>query len=215
MIIRVHAEQMIFNDIILVSLPDLYSFIAYREVSAMIWVRLYLPNALFYIKTEEDVIINMKAIINQLLPIIESVTNENLVIGWFGLKYFVQRDTYQNFINAVIPLSYIDIYYAMSLLYIVTSNASDRMLDALSHIDIIEYPGDPFVTGFLREAAHVQIKNLATPIGVYQYELSNGTCTEEFQKNSRLLLCKSSLRIGSSRSIFEYFEAWNTLLSQT
>jgi hypothetical protein len=104
----------------------------------MIWVRSYLPNTLFYIKTKDNAIINMKAIINRLLPTFGNVKNENLVIGWFGLEHSVQRGIYQKFINAIIPPSYVDIYYAMSLLYIVTSKASDHMLDTLNHVDISE-----------------------------------------------------------------------------
>jgi hypothetical protein len=211
---RIRAEQTIFSDVIQVSIPDIYSFIAYKELSAMMWIKSYLPNAPFYIKTEDDVIINMKAIIDKLLPIIESVINENLIIGWFGLEHSVQRGTYQKFIDAVLPPVYLDISYAMSLLYVVTSKASDRMLDTLSHVDSIEHSGDLFVTGFLRDAAQVQIKNLAASVGDYRYELSNGACTEEFQKNSKLLLCTSSLHIGSNHSVSEYFKAWNLLLSQ-
>lgn len=156
---RIYAEQTIFADIIHVSVPDLNSFIAYKELSAMIWVRTYLPNALFYIKTEDNAIINIKSVINRLLPVIESVMNDNIIIGWFGSDHYVQQSSYQKFIDVVIPPRLVDIYYAMSLLYIVTSRASDRMLETLNYIHTIEQPGDSFVTGFLRDAAHVQIRN--------------------------------------------------------
>ncbi len=211
---RLRAEQMIFGDVIHVSIPDTDSFSAYKELSAMIWIRSYLPNVPFYIKTDDDVILNMPVVIDKLFPIIESVKNEYLIIGWFGIEHTVQRGTYQKFVDAVLPPLHVDLSYAMSLLYIVTSKASDRMLDAVSHVDFIEQPGDPFVTGTLRDAAHVQIKNLAAFIGDYQYDLSNGTCSEKFQNNSKLLLCTASLRIGLRPSVPEYFKAWNILLSQ-
>jgi hypothetical protein len=212
---RIHAEQMIFDDVIHVSLPDIDSFIAYKELSAMIWIRTYLPNALFYIKTEDNVIMNINIIVYKLLPIIQNVQNENLVIGWFGSEHVIQRGKYQKFINAVISPSYMNLSYAMSLLYVVTSKASDRMLDTLNNVGLIELPGDPFVTGILRDAAHVQIKNLASNTEDYRYELSNDVCSKEFEKNGQLLLCTSSLlNIGSRNSIPEYFEAWDKLLSQ-
>ncbi|CAF3113213.1 unnamed protein product [Rotaria sp. Silwood2] len=208
---RIHAEQLIFDDVIQVSIPDMYSFIAYREFSIMLWVKLYLPNAPFYIKTEDNVIINMKLIINTFLPTIEHTRNENVVIGWFGSEHSVPRGLYQKFIDAVLPPSTVDLHYAMSLLYVVTSRASDRMLDAISHVNLIEHPGDPFVTGILRDAAHVQMKNLATSPENYRYELTNAACGKALEKNSKLLMCTPLLSV---HSIQEYFNAWNILLSQ-
>jgi hypothetical protein len=208
---RIRAEQMIFNDVIRVSIPDTNSFMAYKELSAMIWVRSYLPNALFYIKTEEVVIMNINAIVNKLLPVIQSVQNEHLVIGWFGSGHITQRRMYEEFINAVISTSSVKLNYAMSLLYIVTSKASDRMLDLLIDIEFIELPGDLFLTGLLREAAHVQIKNLATDTKDYPYQITNGVCPEELEQNVNLLFCTSSLHFGLQYSMLEYFDAWNKL----
>jgi len=214
MLRRIRTEQILFDDVIQVSLPDLYSFTAYKELSAMMWVRSYFPNAPFYIKTEDEVIMNLNAVIKKLLPTIEPYIETSLVIGWFGTKHSIPRGTYQKYINAVMsPLS-VDLYYAMSLLYIVTSQASDRMLDAISHVEDIQHPGDPFVTGILRDIADVPIKNLATSIEDYRYELSHGGCDQAFEKNSKLLFCTSSLHNGSSHSIPEYFQAWDILLSQ-
>ncbi|CAF1359740.1 unnamed protein product [Rotaria sordida] len=208
---RIHAEQLLFDDVIQVHIPDMYSFIAYRELSAMLWVRSYLPRASFYIKTEDNVIINMKFIINKFLPTIERTTNKNIVIGWFGSEHSIPRGRYQKFINIVLPPSDFNLQYAMSLLYIVTSRASDRMLDAISHVNRIEHPGDPFVTGILRDVAHVQIKNLATSPENYSYKLSNETCGKALETNSKLLFCTSPLLI---KSVDEYFKAWHILLSQ-
>jgi hypothetical protein len=211
---RTRTEQILFDDVIQVSIPDMYSYSAYKELSAMMWVRSYLPNAPFYIKTEDDVIVNMKALVNHLLPTIEQISTGNLVIGWFGSEHLIPRSTYQKFVDAVLPPTTVDLQYAMSLLYAVTSKGADNMLDALSHVEFIEHPGDPFVTGILRDAAHVQINNLASSPKNYKYELANGPCREAFEKNSKLLLCTSSLHVGSSHSVTEYFEAWNTLVSQ-
>ncbi|CAF1520774.1 unnamed protein product [Rotaria sp. Silwood1] len=208
---RIHAEQLIFDDVIQVSMPDMYSFIAYRELSAMLWVKSYLPNVPFYIKTEDNVIINMKLIINKFLPTIERITKENVVIGWFGLEHSVSRGRYQKFIDAMLPPLNVDLHYAMSLLYIITSRASDRMLDAISHINLIEHPGDPFVTGILRDAAHVQMKNLATFSEDFKYVLSNGACGKTLEKNSKLLFCTP---LSSMYTIHDYFDAWNIILSQ-
>jgi hypothetical protein len=89
------------------------------------------------------------------------------------------------------------------------------MLNKLTNIEFIELPGDAFVTGLLRDIAHVQIKNLASNTkDDYQYQVTNGGCPEEFKNNPKLLLCTSSLRFGSEFSVREYFEAWNILLSQ-
>jgi hypothetical protein len=81
---RIRMEQNVFDDVIQVTVPDMYSFSAYKELSAMMWVRSYLPEIPFYIKTEDDVILNMKVFIDQLLPTIESVSSQHMVIGWFG-----------------------------------------------------------------------------------------------------------------------------------
>ena len=62
---------MIFTDVIHVSIPDMYSFTAYKELFAIMWVKSYLPNAPFYIKTEDDVIIKlMRLLSNRYLNLI-------------------------------------------------------------------------------------------------------------------------------------------------
>lgn len=214
MIKRIQSEQNIFSDVIQVSVPDMSSFRTYKELSAMIWIRTYLPNTSFYIKTDDDVIINMKSIVDIVLPTIENVKDENLIIGWFGPGHSPSRDTYQKFIDAVLPPSSIDLYYAMNLFYIVTSKAADRMVDTLSSIDSIDHPGDLFVTGILREAANIQIKNLTLSIKNYYYSITDTSCKQTFRNNSKLLFCKSSSQGGSIHTIAEYFDTWNVVLSQ-
>jgi hypothetical protein len=211
---RVRMEQVVFDDVIQVTIPDMYSFVAYKELAAMKWVRTYLPEKLFYIKTEEHVIINMKVFVDRLLPLIESASSERLIIGWFGADHIVQRGTYQRFIDAVIPPTSNELHYAMSLMYAVTASGADLMLHALNNIESIEYPGDPFVTGILRDAAQVKITNLAKSSINVTYNIANGMCRAAFEKDTQLLLCTTSLHVGSSQSMPEYFDAWNILIGQ-
>ena len=211
---RIIMEQNVFDDVIQVTIPDVYSFSAYKELSAMIWVRKYLPDIPFYIKTEDDVILNMNLLVDQLLPTLESLADQQLVIGWFGSEHIVHRGTYQKFIEAVIPASAGELHYAMNLLYAVTASAADRMISSLRHVEMIEYPGDPFVTGILRDAAHVEITNLALSSDHLKYELANGACKEAFEKDPNLLLCTTSLHVGSSKSMPEYFDAWNEMIGE-
>jgi len=211
---RIRMEQNVFDDVIQVTIPDMYSFSAYKELSAMIWVRKYLPDIPFYIKTEDDVILNMKVLAEEFLPIVESLADQQLVIGWFGSEHIVHRGAYQKFIEAVIPASAGELHYAMNLLYAVTASGADRMIAALRRLEMIEYPGDPFVTGILRDAAHVQITNLAISSDQLKYEIANGACKTAFERNPTLLLCTTSLHIGSSKSMPEYFDAWNEMIGE-
>jgi hypothetical protein len=211
---RIIMEQNVFDDVIQVTIPDVYSFSAYKELSAMIWVRKYLPDIPFYIKTEDDVILNMKVLAEEFLPIVESLADQQLVIGWFGSEHIVHRGAYQKFIEAVIPASAGELHYAMNLLYAVTASGADRMIAALRRLEMIEYPGDPFVTGILRDAAHVQITNLAISSDQLKYEIANGACKTAFERNPTLLLCTTSLHIGSSKSMPEYFDAWNEMIGE-
>jgi hypothetical protein len=211
---RIRMEQVVFDDVIQVTVPDMYSFSAYKELSAMMWVRSYLPDAPFYIKSEDDVIINMKVLVDVFLPKIEDAASEQLIVGWFGSEHSVQRGTYQKFIDAVLPASSGDLNYAMNLLYGVTASGADSMIDALSHIELIEYPGDPFVTGILRDAARVKIINLTNSTDNLKYEIANGACKGAFIKNATTLVCTSSLHAGSTRSMPEYFDAWNALIGE-
>jgi hypothetical protein len=211
---RIIMEQNVFDDVIQVTIPDVYSFSAYKELSAMIWVRKYLPDIPFYIKTEDDVILNMKVLAEEFLPIVESLADQQLVIGWFGSEHIVHRGAYQKFIEAVIPASAGELHYAMNLLYAVTASGADRMIAALHRLEMIEYPGDPFVTGILRDAAHVQITNLAISSDQLKYEIANGACKTAFERNPTLLLCTTSLHIGSSKSMPEYFDAWNEMIGE-
>lgn len=211
---RIIMEQNVFDDVIQVTIPDIYTFSAYKELSAMIWVRSYLPEAPFYLKTEDDVILNMKLLVDQFLPTIESVAEQELVVGWFGSEHSVQRGTYQKFIDALVPTSTDELHYAMSLLYAVTASGADRMIESLRRVELIEYPGDPFVTGILRDVSHVQINNLATASDRLKYELANGDCKISFTRTPTLLLCTTSLHLGAIKSMSEYFDAWNILIDE-
>ncbi|CAF3315972.1 unnamed protein product [Rotaria socialis] len=211
---RVIAEQMLFGDVIQVGLPDMHSFFAYKELSAMLWVKLNYPTSPLYIKTEDNVIMNMKNLNNVILPILNKFSNENLVISWFQSETSAPRGRYQKLINAILPPSQIDLYYAMSLFYAVTSKAIDYMIDALSHVDYIEHPGDPFVTGILRDAARVQMKDLSSSINSYTYELSDGKCRATIEKTSNLLFCTVAENVRLTRSTQEYFDVWDMLITK-
>ncbi|CAF0852617.1 unnamed protein product [Adineta ricciae] len=227
---RIHTEQILFDDVIQVSLPDCDSYFAYKELSAMLWMKTYLPHTPYYIKTEDDVIMNINAIIKQFLPSMESYLTKNLIIGWFDREHNIDRGTYQRFINAVIPPSSADLSYAMSSFYIVTSQAWNSMLNTMKNVENIQQPGDPFVTGILRKASHVEVKNLATSTEYFRYEVRSGACKDAFLRDPSLLFCTSPLLLSPSqsisltttltkvdvtpRSVTEYFDVWNTLLSQ-
>ena len=209
---RLRTEQLIFDDTIRISLPDGDSFIAYRELAAMIWIRTYFRHTPFYIKTEDDVILNVKRLAEDVVPLIQRLSHRHLVFGWFGSEHVVERGNYQKFVNELFPTSSFDFPYAMCLLYAITSTAADRMLDAISHFDQIDQPGDRFLTGLLRDAADVEFTHLGNTTIEFRYQLANGLCKEAFEKNRRLLLCTSSLHTGKLRSIHEYFDVWNTLI---
>jgi hypothetical protein len=213
MIRRIRAEQILFDDVVQVSLSDMNSFLAYKELSALLWVRAHLPDAHFYVKTEDDVMLNIQGVVDQLVPVIEGVVEQSVVVGWFGSEHALQRGTYQKFINAVLPPSTVDLHYAMGLLYAVTSKAADRILDVLSDVESVEYPGDPFVTGVLRNAAEVESHELNKSLGNDRYAVMKAGCREAFERNPRLLLCTSAPYSGVTPSTIEYFDVWNTLLT--
>lgn len=208
---RIRAEQRLFRDVIHVSIPESDSFIVYKELSAMLWLRLYLTNARFYMKTEENVIMNMRTMLDLLLPIIENVRYDDFIIGWFGSKHSIKRGIYQKFIDAILSITTIHLDYAMSYLYVITARAADQMLKMLNSVHWIEQPGDLFVTGVLRLAAHIQVKNLAIEYDTYQYQVTTNSCTNAFQNNPKLLFC--SPFINSKYSTAVYFDAWNTLFT--
>jgi len=212
---RIIMEQNIFDDVIQVTIPDIYTFIAYKELSAMMWVRTYLPKVPYYIKTEDGVIINMQLFVDQFLPKIETASDQELIIGWFGSEHSIQRDTYQKFIDIVLPTSSGELQYAMNLLYAVTTSAADRMIKTLSHVEFIEYPGDPFVTGILRDAARVNITNLAIISDSLKYEITtSGGCKASFKAKPDLLICTIPLHLGAIKFAYECFDAWNVLIGK-
>ena len=210
---RIRAEQRLFNDVIHVSIPELDSFMAYKELSAMIWIRSHLPRARFYIKTEDTVIMNIRAMIDVLLPSIEKIQHENFLIGWFGSKHLIHRGNYQKFVDAVLSITSIHLDYAMSLFYVVTARAADQMLNILNDVEFLDQPGDPFVTGVLRLAARIQVKNLAIDRLEYRYQLIENSCTTAFTFDKQLLFCSPITNAQSKRSTTIYFETWNTLFN--
>ncbi|CAF4599783.1 unnamed protein product, partial [Didymodactylos carnosus] len=99
---RLEMEQLVFDDIIQVSIPDISTFSAYKELAAMYWVKMYLPMVEYYVKTEEDTIINTPVFVNILLPRVHS--QEQVIYGWFGNDHVVKRNPdYQKFVDAVVP----------------------------------------------------------------------------------------------------------------
>ncbi|CAF0920582.1 unnamed protein product [Didymodactylos carnosus] len=210
---RVKMEQLVFDDVIHVSIPDLYTFSAYKELAAMYWVKKYLPMAKYFIKTEDDTIINVPTLVTKVLPHIN--TREQTIYGWFGKNSIIKRSPeYQKFVDALVPPSD-DLFFAVNLCYIVTAVAIDMMLETLGNIEFIEYPGDSFVTGMLRDAAKVNITSFDFNGHKYRFQVANGKCMQVFRQDPRLLSCTTSLHAGSLRSMPEYFDAWDVIINQT
>lgn len=210
---RIRAEQNLFDDIVQVDLPDSNSYLSYKELAAMIWLKRSFNEFRFYFKTEDTVILNVDRFLHTLIPFVEQFAHRSLVIGWFGPDFFVQRGDYQKFLDALFPTSLFVFQYPMQLFYAITLSAIDQMLDALSHIEQIDVPGEFFLTGILRHKVGIEIENLAKSLPSEKYVLSSGFCSTSFKENPQILFCTSSLQNGRLLTSHEYFDAWNVLIS--
>lgn len=211
---RIITEQIVFDDVIQVSVPDMYTFSGYKELAAMVWVRDYLPGLPFYVKAEDAFVVNMKSFVNKFLPIMDSVADQSTIVGWYTQEQTVPRGAYQKFVDDVMAETSGELKFAINLLYGVTASAADRMIETLAHVKQIDYPGDPFVTGILRDAANVEMTNLEGSSENLRYELANGACKTTFETTPDLLVCTTSLHVGPIRSMSEYFEAWSAIIQQ-
>ncbi|CAF2110093.1 unnamed protein product [Rotaria magnacalcarata] len=213
MIQRIRTEQIVFDDVIQVSIPDMYTFSAYKEFSAMLWVRNYLPDVPFYIKADDCLIINMRVLVDKFLSIMKPHLNKNVLIGWYDIDNTVQRGRFQKFPDSVMSSTEGELRFAMDLFYVVTAKSADRMLGTLSRIEQIDCPAEIFVTGILRDAANVDMTNIPIYAGNFKYEFSDGSCRDAFETDRNLLICTSSLHIGPIRSVSEYFDAWYAIIA--
>lgn len=208
---RIRTEQIVFDDVIQVSMPDMYTFSAYKEISAMLWIRNYLPDVSFYIKADDCLIINMRVLVDKFLSIIKPLVDRSLLIGWYNSENSVQRGSFQKFPGSSMNEADGELRFAMNLFYVVTAKGADRMLEKLTEIEQIDYPGEPFVTGILRDSANVDITNLQIYPENFRYDFSDGSCRGAFERDRSLLMCTSSLRIGPIHSMTEYFDAWQVI----
>ncbi|CAF3341146.1 unnamed protein product [Rotaria socialis] len=211
MIQRIRTEQIVFDDVIQVSMPDMHTFSAFKEYSAMLWVRNYLPNVPFYIKADDCLIINMRVLVGKFLSILKPLANKSVVIGWYLTENTVQRDRFQKLANSVMSETDGDFRFAMNLFYVVTAKGADRMLETLSKIEQVDCPGEIFVTGILRDAANVDMTNLQLYAENFRFEFADGSCRSAFEKDRNLLICTSSSHIGPIRSMSEYFDGWHAI----
>ena len=82
---NIRLENKIFHDIIQVELPQQYTLVTHRELALWEWSLRYCHSAKFLFKTDDDVFVNLVALLKFMSPLLHKPTNNSFRIAEMAL----------------------------------------------------------------------------------------------------------------------------------
>lgn len=160
--VQVESER--YHDIIQENFLDTYKNLSYKGIMWLRWVSTYCPNALFVLKADDDMIVNIFNVASHLRNLYQRdvVRNQSILcLVWYGMpvirvahtKWYVSREEYAN-----------DTYptYCSGSAYIITQDLIYSMYQK-SYTTKFVWVDDAYITGILPlglDFTHVDLSSL-------------------------------------------------------
>ena len=150
---KISAENFIYDDIIRANFVDSYINLTLKTISMLEWVKNKCPKALFILKVDEDVFIN----IPNLLKFIESKQSEKrtifgrLAVNWLPFrnkasKYYLSYEKYK---LEVFP------NFTTGPAYLMTSDCVADLFDKALNLPFIPKLEDVYITGLVAQEVNI------------------------------------------------------------
>ncbi|CAG0921477.1 unnamed protein product [Notodromas monacha] len=159
---RINAESQVYRDIVQTNNPEDWKTLVLKEYAALIWIKTHCRNVKAILKTDDDVYVNPKNLIQYFETVklkenvITGVKNPGLCNDWN------QRD-FKNLIldsslpDNAYPLKHYPPHLAMNYFY--TFETLGPLIDAGKRINFWAMNGDLFISGLLTALANVTVVN--------------------------------------------------------
>lgn len=167
--LNINLEQSIYHDLVQVHLPQYYILSTHRDMAILHWTETYCSKALFTIKTDDDIFLNIFLLANVLNRLISNITIDSFAVI-YGTKilhaqvvrhsndprsaearYITTDDEY--------PCRYYPDYMS-GFGYMITRNARAKLLWAFFRAEKLFHLSDVYVTGILPEYMDIPRKHL-------------------------------------------------------
>ena len=192
-----------------IGIPENYTFVAHKELAALLWTRLYCPLARIVFRADDDILLDTYLLLDYFDNQINLVSHDGLY-GWFRFNNTVHRADKWAVTKLEYPLS---IYppYTFGIGYLFSNRSCQRLIDAANHSDhqIIRI-GDAYITGILRQSAGIPFYDLNNLEFAYTF-YEEIPCEKYFQENSKLVICMSKLHVGNRNDSYEFYQVWNVI----
>ncbi|CAF0874565.1 unnamed protein product [Didymodactylos carnosus] len=210
----IRNEQVMFNDVVEVGIPENYPFVSHKELATLQWTRLFCPWTEFIFRADDDILLDTFLLTKYIKHHLYNISEENDgIYGWFRFNNSVHRMdkwavTRQEYPSKIYPP------YTFGIGYLMTNKTCLELVNAAKapHHAVIRI-GDVYITGILRELANVKYFDF---IGLdYSYTFYDVLpCDDLFMDNPKLLICMSKLHVGIKGDPDEFFDVWDVILTR-
>jgi len=199
--------------IVLLDIPEHQTFMTFKELAALFWLRLYCPTVRYLFRIDDDLLLNIFLLLDYIRHQLDFKRKDG-IFGWFRHKIPVYRTgrwpvTKYEYIPNTYPS------YSFTIGFLFSNKTCQRLVQAANkeNQQIIRI-NDAYITGILRELANISyyVYSNLDFASTFQQQI---TCNTLFLKLPRLLVCTSQLHIGIRQSPTEYYDIWNIILNKT
>ena len=200
-----HMEADLYGDLIQEDFLDSYRNLTYKAIMALKWVSLYCMHAHFVLKTDDDVFVNLFAVVRHLRVVERDdgrpvraflqcmVWHRMKVVREPKSKWYISREEYRpNFFPT----------YCSGLAFLISTDVAASMYNASLALPFF-WVDDFYVTGLLAEKVGVKHRSLSS---AYSVRASN--FREVFNDKAK----QGALMFGHVHDLNDFVEVWQQVV---
>ena len=203
---EIKLEHGIYNDIVQENFEDSYRNLTYKGIAALKWISHYCTNTKFVLKADDDMIIDMFALLNHLKGLIDhnakrprivmcNLWNNATVSRKYNKKWFVTKAEYkEDWFGS----------YCSGSAFILTSDIVPEMFNASLHVRFF-WIDDYYISGLLVRAINASYESINSLYKFHVRLIKDGFR----QKNGQLPVFSHS-----PRSVDIVYEMWKMIISR-
>lgn len=202
----VQLESNTYGDLVMEDFDDSYRNLTYKAIAGLKWVSKYCSDVKYVIKSDDDILIDMHALMDQLnsTQVKEYGTRNVLMCNqWLRMKVIRDKTSKWYISKEEFPEDFFPPYCSGSV-FIMTSDVVNRLYWASLQTKFF-WVDDFYVTGLLVKRIGIEHKRLNE-----NYMLNARSAFEKFKKD-----VKHELKFFHVHKLVDIYKMWNTLEKNT
>ncbi|KAL4226098.1 hypothetical protein ACF0H5_014086 [Mactra antiquata] len=198
----VKLESNTYGDLVIEDFDDSYRNLTYKAIAGLKWVSKYCSDVKYVIKSDDDILIDMHALMDQLNSTeVKSYGTRNVIMcnQWLRMKVIRDKSSKWYISKEEFPDDFFPPYCSGSV-FIMTSDVVQRMYWASLQTKFF-WVDDFYITGLLVKRIGIEHKRLNE-----NYMLNARAAMEKFNGD-----VKHELRFFHVRKLVDVYKMWNTL----